>query len=332
MNKQINKLFKHKFTTKEFKTLLNYYSIDNLKLSYRLLTGDRSNYNIDDLIDDITKNIYHYLGLVLKTFTKEMHDYLLALIKNNGEMPYHEEIKPGLIVLMSSLLIGFPVTRNNEKIIIMANEILAFFKNYSFDKLTKQLNLNKLVCDYTKYLINIYGYFEVDIIFKQIKKWENLDLNFNDYNFLLNNDSIINSYEIINGFIKVYEIDEIPNFFEIRKKYNNFNYYQPRKNEIFEKALLTEAESEILFFCETELLLSKEMAFENLQFIKQSILLEYNIEEIMEIMHDEFELTKYEYKKLEKLIITLYHNTRLWSLKGHTRNEIKLPKLIKFPK
>lgn len=331
-NKQINMIFKNKFVANELKTLLNQQSLDDLYLSYRVLSGDNNNFNKKELINVFTENICYYIDLILNSFTKEMYDFLLNLINNNGEIPYHEDMNVGLILYMRLLLIGFPVTKNRKKVIIMAKEILSFFKEYPFTKLTKQINLNKLVCDYTRYLIIIYGYFETEIIFEQIKKWENLDLDFNDYEFLLNNDGVINGYEIIDDYIKSFEIDEIPNFFAIRKKYEKFNYYQPTKKEIFGKVPLPEAEIDILYFCETELLLSENMALDNLLFIKQMILFEYTIEEIMEIMNDEYDFTTYEYKKLEKLVEALYYNTRLWTLKGNTRNEIKMPKLIKFPK
>ena len=111
------------------------------------------------------------------------------------------------------------------------------------------------------------------------------------------------------------------------KKYESL-LLSANEKEIF--GILYLKRIDILYF--EQLLLSENMALDNLLFIKQMILFEYTIEEIMEIMNDEYDFTTYEYKKLEKLVEALYYNTRLWTLKGNTRNEIKMPKLIKFPK
>src|SRR5690554_6944738 len=260
-----------------------------------------------------------------------MFDFIKLIFENHGEIKYTDNIDPNLVVIMKMNLLAFPVLKNDVNTIVMPSDIYNYLKNIDFDLLEESIELNELVTTYTHGLVECYGYFEVDKIFYNIEKFEGYNLDIEDFYLLLNNDGFLFGYDVKNGYLIHYQVKEISNFFEKRKQFADLDYYHPTKKEIIKGFSLTEFEEDILYFYENNLEMPRKMAVQGLYLLKDLIRFDYDFSEIKPILK-KFDISLYQYKQLEKLVEVLYFNTRLWTLKGNTRNEIKIPKLIKFKK
>lgn len=325
----VNSLFKSKYTTKTLKTLLNKVTKNDLVITLELMTGNQVSLTKSELVNFYLENYQTLLEGVIPTFTKEMIDFINLLLKNHGEIEFNDNMDPNLILMLKLYLIAFPVTKTKQNIIVMPTEIFHFFNSFSFSEIAEVLNANDLVIKYTRGILSYYGYFEIDIIFKYIKEYENLDLNDEDYLMVLTNDGFIYGYDIAYNHVLHYNVEEIENFFLTRKKYETLDYYHLTKNQIINDLQITPEEEEILYFYEAKLFMPKDFAIESLYLLRETIRLGISLDEIKTLLKN-FDISQYEYKQLEKLVESLYYNSRLWTLKGNTRNELKIPKMIKF--
>lgn len=327
----INQLFNKPLISKGFKTLLNQQTIKDLSLALGITLGQSTSLNKKELIKYFSENMEVFIRIVLESFTREMFDFVKLLIENGGEIEYQDKFAPNLIILLKMHLIAFPVTKNDVKLIVMPNDVYNILKSCDIIDLEKSVKFNELITTYTRRLVECYGFFEMDLIFNYLNKYEGYDLNKDDYFHLLNNDGFIYGYDIRNNHIFDYQVEEIPNFFEKRLKNDELDYYHLTKKQIIEGFDLSEIEKDILYLYENDLEMSEKMAQHGLLLLKELIKFEYGLDEINKLLKN-FDILPFQLKKLEKLVESLFNNTRLWTLKGNTRNEIKIPKLIKFEK
>ncbi len=323
-------IFKKNFTSRGLKSLLKQLVKEDLFISVAIMTGYEYNLTKEELIDFFCDNYKDLLNDALKSFHSEILDFLDLIVKNNGEIEYYDEIDPRFVLLLKMYLIAFPVIKDGKNKVIMSTEVFNFLDKYDKGKINEQIQLNDLVVTYTRGLLDCYGYYEAFRIFDYIHEYEKLDLDFDDYFLLINNDSFIYGYDFKNEIVYHYQIAEIKNFFETREKYQNLDYYHLTKKEITDGFDLSDEEDELLDFYENQLYMPEDMAYQGLYILKDAIQLEMPLAEIKNMLK-QFDISTYELKQLEKIVEKIANHTRLWSLKGHTKNEIKIPKMLKFP-
>lgn len=326
----LSTIFKKKFLSKGFKSLLKQVVKEDLEMSVAIMTGYQYKITKDEIIHFFIEHYDLLLDNVLQSFQSELFDFIYKIIENGGEIEF-KNIDPSFAIILKMYLIAFPLIKDNQNKLIMSNEIMDFFLSINKKQIREEIELNDLVVTYARGLLTYYGSYEVSMIFKYLKKYENIDLNMDDYFVLLNNDSLIYGYDIKDEVIYSYQTDEIRHFFDNRNKYKELDYYHLTKQQILNPDELTELEQDIIDYYENQLEMPKAMAHQGLYILKDSIQLEMPLTEIKEMLK-QLHINGYQLKQLEKLVDKLASNTRLWSLKGHTKNEISIPKMIRFPK
>ncbi len=327
----IGYIFKKKFISSDFKTLLNQVNREELGFCYILMKKKASKLKKADLINFYFDNYHLFIDDILLSFHSEILDFIYTLVDNNGEIEYISS-KPHYALLMKMFLIAFPVVKNNKYKLIIASEVMDSLKKYDRKKLYNKVKTNDLVKQYTRGLLSLYGQFEVDLVFKYIKEYEGLEINIDDFYLLLNNDGMIYGFEYEDEIIYDFKILDIKDFNEAREKHTAMDYYHLTKKEILNEQFATNSVSDqFLNFLLIHLEMPLELAHKFLELATETINFNISFQELTSTFVT-LDLSTFEKKQMEKILEKLYYNTRLWTLKGHTRNELKIPKLIKFEK
>ncbi len=325
----LTKIFKKKFKFKGFLTLIRQLNKQELIICYSLMTHDMELNDKEGLIDFYLENYDGLLYDILSSFSSDVLEIIFRIVDNDGEMEC-TDIDAEYILLFKMFLIAFPVIKDNKNTLIIANEICDSLKMINREALYKEIAINDIIVQYTRGILACYGKFEASLVFKYIKEYENQNLNLDDYYLLLNNDSLIDGYEIKNAIIYSYQITEIINFLETRDKYQDLDYYHLTKEEILNGFDVTPEENELInFYCD-QLEMPLSLAQQGLGILQDTIQLEMPLS-ALKMLLKQFDISTYESKQLEKLVERIALSSRLWSLKGHTKNEISRPKMIKFP-
>ncbi|QVK19458.1 hypothetical protein KHQ81_07185 [Mycoplasmatota bacterium] len=326
----LSNIFRKKFISKGLKSLLKQVKKNDLEISLAIMLGDEFQGTKDEIIDLFSVHHGLILDNALKSFQTELFDFIYKIIDHGGEIEF-KNIDPGYAILLKIYLIAFPVIKDNKNKLVMSNEVMDYFLRIDIKHWRKEIQLNDLVIHYARGLLNYYGAYEANMIFKYIKEYESIDLNMEEFYVLLNNDSLIYGYDIKDEVIYYYQINEITHFYDNRNKYKELDYYHLTKDQILNPDEITDFDQEIIDFYEHQLEMPEAMAQHGLYLLKDSILFEVPLPEIKGMLK-QLHINGYQLKQLEKLVEKLSLNTRLWSLKGHTKNEISIPKMIRFPK
>jgi len=326
----LNKIFRKKFLSKGLKSLLKQLNKEDLEISMTLMNGYQNDMTKDEIIEFLIEQFDFLIEDALKTFHSEIIDMINKMIDNHGEIEV-KDIDPSFVIILKMYLVAFPVIKDNKNKLIMSNETLYFFKQLDKTQMIQQMELNDLVIRYVRGLLSSFGAFELKLLFDYINEYEHIQLDSEDYFLLLNNDSLIYGYDFKSEIIYSYQIDNIQDFHQTREHYQSLDYYHLTKNEILNGFDLTDLEIDILDFYENELDMPKALAHQGLLIIKDAIQIEMSLAELKNMLKQLY-INAYQLKQLEKLIEQLTSNTRLWSLKGHTKNQVNIPKMLKFPK
>lgn len=324
-------IFKKKFISSDFKTLLNQVNKEELEYCKILIRDKKSTLKKADLIDFYYENYHLLLEDILTSFHSEILDFIYLIVDNNGELEY-DDFNPFYAILIKMFLIAFPVIKDNKYKLVMANDVLELFKKYDKKEFYEKVKLNDLVVQYTRGLLSLYGQFETDLIFQYIKEFEGFELNSDEFYLLLNNDGLFYGFDFddFDEIIYSFQLPEISEFEETREKHDSLDYYHLTKKEIIEQRFyLNSVTEEFTNFLFNNLEMPLELANKFLGFATEAINFNISLKELIN-MFKSLDLTIFERKQLDKILEKMYYNTRIWSLKGHTRTEIKIPKLIKF--
>ncbi|NLG82733.1 MAG: hypothetical protein GX490_09515 [Bacilli bacterium] len=327
----IEDIFTIPYRSKSLKTLLQQTRRDDLHLVYLLVNNRFDNLTKAELIDYILANYETLMEQFFISFTSEIWKFIDILIKMNGEWTITDEDPIDYIILLHMYLIAFPVLKSNEPTIILPKETLAYLKQLDLSKYEPFIKINDTIITYIRGLLEYYGYYDYSILQKYLKEYENIDFNLDDYFPLITNDSLIYGYCFDDNCFYLPNVEDNPNFFETRKQLQNIDYYHLSKQDIVNSHSITKEEEDLAAFLYINLDLEDYVVASTIIAIKESIQKDLSIKEILDSV-DYLELSMYELKQLEKLVSNLVNNTRIWSLKGYTKNEIKMPKMIRFPK
>ncbi len=327
----IKELYNTKFKSSDFKTLLSQLSLKELKNSYGAITGESPSLNKKELIEFFYHNYQKYLLYILTNFHTDILEHVFDLVSYDGLIPA-DEIPASLGLLMKISLLAFPVTMNNHYVLIMSQEVLELFKDINENEIFNQVKENDIIIQYTRILTEIYGEFESSLLFKYLNEYENIKTNYDEKVFLLNSDSLYtDEYDIKNGIIFSYNILELNNFHEMKENNKHLDYYKIPKPQFYEEDGYTE-EQEKLFDYLYENNTPENQIYDFIELTTKMIKLEVDLDYIL-VLLEPLEIIRYEKKILSGLVTDLYHHTRLYSLKGHTRYEVKnMDKLVPFNK
>ena len=324
----IKKLFKTKYKSNEFHILLSQLTVANLSTIYGSLYGKATKLKKQELVDFFDKNYTDNLMEVLKNLNSEILDYFFYIVENDGELEFIH-LSFSFATLMKMTLLAFPVIKDNEYKLVMADKVYDIANIINYDEIYGAVKENDIIVTYVRKLVEIYGEFNINVLFTYLKEYENIQCSYEDKVFFLNYDSIFsNQYEIKNDKIISYDIEEIENYDELKIKNIHLSYYKIPKKEFVDN-YYTDAEEEIIYFLRNNLHMEKDMAFDFVEALTKMIKLEANLPQLLKTIT--LQLNKYEKTQLIKHIEYLYKNTRLYTLKGFTRSEVNhVSKLIPF--
>jgi len=326
-----DKFFSIPYRSKSLKTLLQQTPKDKLELVYLLTNHERWINTKIELINYILTHYQDILHIFFSYFTTDIWKFIELLLKKNGELTVKDSGNVEYIVLLNMYLIAFPVIKNGERTLIVPHETLDFLKKLDKTDYITNVKLNDTITTYTRALLEYYGYYEIDVLEKYLKKYEDIEFAFDKYFPILSNDSLIYGYYVEENCVYLPTIEENPTFFMTRKQINNIDYYPLTKKDIYSYTHISKEEVDLANFFIEHFEIDEDDLASTILAIKLCIQMDFSIKDILEDL-DYLELSPYEMKQLEKCLVNLQNNTRLWSLKGYTKNELKVPKLIRFPK
>jgi len=325
----LKSLFKAKYKSNDFQSLLSQLKLDDLTNAYGILTGDSIKLKKQEIVNLINDSYLEYLYSVLTNLHCEILNLLFYIVDNQGEVPF-KNITHSFTVLLKMTLLAFPVTKDNQYKIVMPDKVYEALNVINREEILKAVEENNIIIAYTRKLVDVYGHFNPDLIFDYLKKYENIQSNYDEKVFLLNSDSVYSDlYDIQSGVIYNYDIEEINNYEELTEKNAHLKLYQLTKLEILGEYYTDEEES-LLSFLENNLNMDEDMAIGFIDTLSRMIKIEIDLESILSSIQP-LQLNKQVMKQLTDHVKNLYVNTRLFTLKGHTRNEvININKLIPF--
>ncbi len=310
----------------QMKEYLSKMSLSHLKASWKLIAGKTINFSKAKLIKYIDEEYVHYLDILLLNFHKEILDSIFNLTNHKDESELDDEEVTHIYFLINYLF-AFMVDDDDETYIHMADKVKEKLTSINKEELYEKVSQNDVIVFYARRLNEIYGIYPYSLLSVYLKTYEEIEINFSQLLTILQHDSNFTKlYQIKDEYIVNNMIDSIENFTELLEQNKTLKYAIITKEELKE----TNPNHAFLSFLKKELKMKFPEDF--YEYLLELIKKEEEIDEIYELTHVS-NITNSQRKLLKKKISTLYLNTRRFSLKGYTLNEIQSQsQLIKFNK
>lgn len=122
-----------------------------------------------ELLDLLSEKLPIYVPLYLKNSDKQAFYLIQRLLNNNGMIRYYEKDR-NLVLGLRYTGIFFPVIKDENKYIVMPEEILGSLKLHIDDSFEDLINQNQLVVDYLYGLLNLYGIIDYEHFIKSVRR------------------------------------------------------------------------------------------------------------------------------------------------------------------
>ncbi len=217
---------------------------------------------------------------------------------------------------MNVSLLAFSVTKNNKYTLVMGDKVYETLKSLNRDEIYTGAKENDLIILYLRKLVSVYGQFDIDILYKYLKEYENIDAYDDQYVYLFNYDKLFSElYHMNDGIIKSTLIAEMEDL-EFREKYKDLDYYPLSKEEFYNDSI-SDNEMKLSNYLKSTFGYDDDFINNFIENIKEGIQCGMSIKELnAEIAI--FKKEKETYRIFKDFINSLYENTRLFSLKEHT--------------
>lgn len=322
--KILQEIFKKKFISRGFRSLLRQLTVVDLENSFELITAYHGEFTKQQYIDIFSYEYEDILKDIFSLFSKKILDFIFYIADEAGEIVF-DKLNPANAITMKLYLIAFPLIKDNEFKLIMPNEVLSTLYLFDRKKLYQNVEINDIIINLNNRLLKLYGIYDFSLLIDYLKEYEEITINTDELFLLLNIDSLYtNDYDIKDGKIFSFEIEEINNFDTL---YNDdLNYYHFSKQEILNDSIMIKKQyHNLINFVEDKLETTFEMAYEAARLVDEALKLELMPEQISALFEN-LDITMYQRKLLEKEIEKASLNCHLWTLKGHTKNELNTQK------
>ncbi len=330
INSQYERLWKYDIDISlSLKSALTSLTKDDLtKIRQNLNLKGLSSLNKGELIDNLTQLIPENLKKVLYTFDKDRYSLLKRIIAKGGYIDAsHLDIWQCESLRSHGII--FTGFKEDELMIGIPTEIVEVFNKYDTDEYRKIVDRNTLWINLVRGMLFYYGVMSLDDIVRFLERYtgEKCDI-IEVLNVMI---SALEYYVQINhtafGFKDVRVIDE----YKIKHEQNmreDISYRNFTEREILRAARpryieKTPQVNKFAKYLKSFYDIENKEVDEVLNIIDFMIKNNAEIGDIITELQDSFEIVSLEQLKfMTSLLIDINNNTRLWTLKGYTPDEI----------
>lgn len=337
LNKVANKLEKNIEPNKSFKEYLQGLTIDELKEIRKFWSiQGTSSLKKDELVTILEENILQNMESLIEIFDEERFLLILEALSNEGYTEVNNLTPQNLSYLRKTGIL-FPGILNEKAVVVLPKEVKAVVANWNNDSNIKgNIVLNDNIIKIIKGILYHYGVVKESQLFNVFKGISKIDIDMDRLiKIVMNRYAYTSDFEISDEI--VYHINaERPKAILEEQESSNMTYAYLGEDTAMELGSIGYIENSKEKVELKELLRSnyritedevEEIANVCILMIKNGKL----VMDVSEYLNKLFVVSDMNiYSKIIKTSGNLYNNTRVWTLKGNTPEEVRLMEEKKF--
>ena len=336
-NKVANKLYKSIDPNKPFKEYLRGLTLDELKEIRKFWSiAGTSSLKKDELIDTIEKYILENITYVLEIFDEERYNLFLEILSNNGYANVEYLTPVNLSYLRKTGIVFSGIIDNKLSIVLPVEVIEIVSKWLESNKAKEQIQSNDKIIRIIKGILYHYGVIKENQLFNIFKGISKIDISMDTLvKIVMNRYAYANDFNIGDELVYHLEAKNPKNILESQES-NNIAYAYLGEDTAVELGgnsyIETSKEKlELMDVLRKNYRISEEevneIANTCIFMIKNGKL----VMDVSEYLNKLLIISDMNiYSKLIKASGNLFNNTRVWTLKGNTPEEVRLMEENKF--
>lgn len=337
LNKVANKLDKNIEPNKSFKAYLQGLTIDELKEIRKFWSiQGTSSLKKDELVLVLEEKILKNVESLAEIFDEERFNLISEVVTKGGYAEVNNLTPQNLSYLRKTGVL-FPGILNKNSVVVLPAEIIEIAKKWDSDSSIKEkIQLNDKVIKVIKGILYHYGVVKENQLFNVFKGISKIDIDMDRLiKVVLNRYAYTKDFEISDEL--VYHISsEMPKNILEAQENSNMTYAHLSEDNAVELGTIGYIEDSKAKTDLMELLRSNYRITENEveEIVNKCILMIKNgklVSDVSEYLNKLFVVSDMNiYSKIIKTSGNLYNNTRVWTLKGNTPEEVRLMEENKF--
>lgn len=337
LNKVANKLEKNIEPNKSFKEYLQGLTLDELKEIRKFWSiQGTSSLKKDELVSVLEESILKNIDSLTEMLDEERFYLILEVASNNGYAEVNNLTPQNLSYLRKTGIL-FPGIFNENSVVVLPSEIIEIVKNWCDDSNIKEkIMLNDTVIKVIKGILYHYGVVKENQLFNVFKGISKIDIDMDTLiKIVMNRYAYASDFEISGEL--VYHINaETPKAILEAQESSNMTYAYLSEDNAVESGTIGYIEHSKEKIELMRLLRSNYKITENEveEIANKCILMIKNgklVMDVSEYLNKLFVVSDMNiYSKIIKTSGNLYNNTRVWTLKGNTPEEVRLMEENKF--
>lgn len=305
---------------------LTKYQMDTIRKNYGF--KNLSSLKKGELALELAKLIPMKFEEIMYMWDKGIYDLIKSMDKNSGIIPYKDFPLWQIEVLMK-YSIAFPGIYNNQNVLYMPKELLNIFYNADRIKLKDMIRRNTEWIRLTHGLLYYYGVADVGFAVNKVKELSKVEVDSLEYfmtiRFAIEFYEQIEDLEYYYVDSRVFDAEQVLDEQRLRP---DLTYYPFSKQELLKAGEpdyieITSVMKDFIRF----LLDHYDMTVEDAEEITIELTEMINDHDmpadLLEFLQSCLEFPSFEFtQEMMEEVTELYHNTRLWELKGYTPNEL----------
>lgn len=315
--------------------MLTKYELDDIRKQLEL--NGLSSLKKAELAVELSLAIPARFERVLSTFDKDRYDLIKKIIKNMGMLPVDDEFPSSKILSLRDQGIVFPVLKDGQKLLMIPVELVDQFSEIDHGKLQEEIRQNTEWIRLVHGMVYYYGVIESSKMLETIEAFAKGDVDIRKFHDVISKaEDYYRQIRILpysyGGYITNDSILKTEDVIKKHKTRPDIDYYPFTKTQLLkagEPGFIDKSpEMMILLRLLSE---SYDLTAEDKDEIAEQLIYMINIyaqpAKLIEYLQSILEVPSFEFlEQLTALVINVYNNTRVWSLKGYAPMELRKEK------